>query len=466
MTTTVNLKRILDRKQWEIVNSCPSGTATGAFAVASTLLDKWVYFFVSSTVIYAYDPAEDSWITLPSSAAGGTFGAGATGSFHSMRGQTDTATGGSTTTINTSITAARSMVGYKVRVVSGPGAGDERTIVSNTVGANSVFTVDSAFSATITASSVVQFITGSVYFWNSGTMSASSFRRYDVMTNTWSSLSVTSAPASWGTDGKMIVTRSTDATFAAGSATSGGATQLNDTSKTWTTSQWINFQVRIVSGTGAGQVRTISANGATQLEVSVAWATNPDATSAYVIEGNDRFLYLTGNGATTFYRYDISANTWSTLAARGTAPGTGMGAAWISGSPAAAWTNESAIVNGRRIYSFRGGGGGSVDYYDIPSNTWTNGLTYGPASETFTTGTSYADTDGCIYISKEATGRWFKFDCAKHTMYPWSLNWYAQSTAQLGDRGVVITYEDGATTLKWVLCPGNNQTFWHRCLIF
>ena len=471
MTTSINLKRILDRKQWEIVSLCPSGTAVGSFAFSSKLPDKTVYFFVSASTVWAYRPDEDAWQQLQSPGAGGTFGAGSCGTFHPMRcgadtnATTDTATGGSTTTINTTINAKRSCTGFTVRIVSGPGAGEERTILSNTIGANSTITVDTPFSTAITSSSKFQLITGSIYFWNAGTMSSSSFRRYDYITDAWSSLSVTSAPTSWGTEGKIENTRGSAANFVTGTATNGGAITLENSAKNWATNQWANFQLRIIAGTGAGQIRTIASNTATIITLTAVWTIAPDNTSEYVIEGHDDYLYLTGNASTTFYRYAISTNTWSTLTARPAAPGTGMGLAWIVEQTDSTWTDESAYLNGRRIYAPRGGGSAVIDYYDIPSNTWTT-LSYANQFETFTTGSAYVNTGGIIYIQKDATGRWYQFDTAKNELLPWSYNWYGQSTAHQGDRGVLVTYEDGATTLKWIMAPGNNQTIWHRCLIF
>jgi RHS repeat-associated protein len=61
------------------------------------------------------------------------------------------------------------------------------------------------------------------------------------------------------------------------------STTLNDTTQSWTANQWANRVVEILSGTGAGQTRTIVSNTATQLVVSPAWTTTPDATSMYAI---------------------------------------------------------------------------------------------------------------------------------------------------------------------------------------
>jgi RHS repeat-associated protein len=61
------------------------------------------------------------------------------------------------------------------------------------------------------------------------------------------------------------------------------ATTLNDTSQTWTVNQWAGKFVAIISGTGVTQVRMIVSNTATQLTITPAWDTIPDATSHYRI---------------------------------------------------------------------------------------------------------------------------------------------------------------------------------------
>ena len=70
-----------------------------------------------------------------------------------------------------------------------------------------------------------------------------------------------------------------------GTVTAATTTTLSDSTKTWTTNAYASASVRIVSGTGVGQVRTISSNTATQLTVSTAWTTTPTTSSVYSIEG-------------------------------------------------------------------------------------------------------------------------------------------------------------------------------------
>lgn len=214
------------------------------------------------------------------------------------------------------------------------------------------------------------------------------------------------------------------ATGAAGVISAATSTTVTMTGKTWATNEWANSQIRITSGTGAGQIRTIASNTGTVLTVSAAWTVNPDNTSAYEITGNDDFLYYLGSNAVTLYRYSISANTWTTIApgvARGAAPGAGMSAHWVWGAEESDWTSESAIQNGRYIYSFRGAAGAGLDRYDIAANTWS-AVTYAPAAETFTTGTKYTLVGGDLFIQKDATGRWFKYHFATSEMDGWGAN--------------------------------------------
>lgn len=68
-----------------------------------------------------------------------------------------------------------------------------------------------------------------------------------------------------------------------GTATAGTTGTLSNSAKAWTVNQWADHHIRIISGTGTGQTRTIASNTATVLTVSTNWTINPDATSVYSI---------------------------------------------------------------------------------------------------------------------------------------------------------------------------------------
>ena len=453
MATTNGNRKLLDLKRWEMVTPAPAATVAAACVISSRHYRQQQLYLVSATVAYLYNPLEDGWVQLPSPALAGTFGAGTCGVGTAV-GPSGTATAGTTSTLTTNLTLARDLRGYSIHITGGPNAGLTLPIVSNTVGANAVITVATQATA-FTAASTYRLLTPRFFVLNAGTLAAGSFKYYDFALNTWTSLAITGLPATWGTDGRLMSTPSwMDAAylqFATGTATSATATTLVNSAKTWTAGQWINYQVRIVSGTGAGQIRTITANDATSLTVAT-WTTTPDATSVYSIEGNDDNIYVMGNNAVTLYKYSISGNTTTTLspvAARAAAPGVGASGHWVWGATDSAWTAESAIINGRRLYSFRAGAGAVLDYYDIASNTWVSGLTYSPATETFTTGTKWIYNGNYLYIQKEATGRWFRHNFVTGEMDGWGTMLYPQGAAVLGDTAFDVTYVDGATSIVY-----------------
>ena len=479
MTTTNGNRKILDLKRWEFCTPAPTATVAGSFIASSRHYRQQQLYVVSATVQYLYNPQEDAWVQIPSGALAGTFAVGACGTATSV-GPSGTATAGTTSTITTNLTLARDLRGYSIHITGGPNAGATLAISSNTVGATSVITVPVQASA-FTASTTFRLLTPRWYVLNaitaSGTTTANVFKFYDFALNTWGAAETGAtdgiAPAAViGTDGKLIATPSWQgegyAAFATGTATAGGASTLTNSAKTWTTNQWANSQVRIVSGTGAGQIRTIASNTGTVLTTSAAWTTAPDATSVYSIEGNDDFIYYMGSAAVTLFRYSISGGTWTTLsptAARAAAPAVGMSGHWVWEATDAAWTNESAILNGRYIYSFRGGAGAVLDRYDIALNTWASALTYAPATEVFGAGSKYTYLDDAIYVQKDATGRWFRYNVVTGNQDGWSTMTYTQGAAVAGDTSFDVHYADGATEIDYVYMVLNTSTVMLRAMV-
>lgn len=477
MATTQGNRKILDLKRWEWATPAPAATAAGAFVASSRHYRQQQLYVSSSTVAHLYNPSEDGWVQVPSPGLTGTFGAGAAGVAGSFSTGTTigasslTATAGTATTITTNQTLARDLRGYSVYFVGGTNAGKLKTIASNTIGASAVITFTDAEATAFDATSQYRLKTPVWYVLSAGTLAAGSLRKYDFATNTWTSLTITGLAATIGTDGKLVSTPawidSGFNSFATGTATAGGASTLTNSAKAWATNQWTNSQIRISAGTGLGQIRTISSNTATVITVSSAWTTTPDATSVYSIEGNDDFLYYLGNNAVTLYRYSISGNSWSTLSpgvARGAAPTAGMSAHWVWEASEADWTNESAILNGRYIYSFRGSAGALLDRYDIAANSWS-AVTYSPATETLTTGTKYTYKGDYLYIQKDATGRWFRYDFPRASMDGWNTMLTTQGAALVGDTSFDVTYTDGATKITYVYMLLNTSTVHLRQMI-
>ena len=464
MTVVSTLRPLLDRKQWEMCAPAPVVSAAGSMIISSILADQLQMFVVSTTVQFLYDPFQDSWLQLPAGSVG-VVAAGSGGCYHPM-GLAGTATAGSATTLTTNLTIPGSLAGYRVRITGGPGAGREEVILSNTFGTNSVLTF--ATGTALTNASTFVLITGRFYVFVGG--ATNTFRFYEVATNTWSALLSVTGVAVFGTDAKLRATPGEAANFtpANSTATAGAATTLTNSAKTWAVNQWANMQVRILSGTGAGQVRVITSNTATVLTVPT-WTTNPDATSVYVIEGNDDVIYLTGNNLVTMLRYNIAANTWITVApgvARAGVAGGGHSLMWSRSNPSTVWQDESNIINGRRLYSFRGGATPNLDYYDIPSNTWI-ALPYQRQSEVFGIGSSFDNgLNGKFYIHKDSTSRYFQYDVASNRMDP--LVWlpYPQGAAAVGDRLFTADFVDGVDRLTFLYHVRNTGVEMFRMLVF
>lgn len=74
-------------------------------------------------------------------------------------------------------------------------------------------------------------------------------------------------------------------------ATAATSTTISASNAAFATNALDNgFNVAIISGTGAGQVRPISANTATQITVAYAWNAVPDTTSVFHITNNGTLL--------------------------------------------------------------------------------------------------------------------------------------------------------------------------------
>jgi hypothetical protein len=468
---TQNNKPLLHRKEWQIMTPAPAATVAAAFiAYDPNDVDNLALYVVSNTLAYLYHHDEDAWVQIASPALAGTFGAGACGTAYRWS-NTVTANGGSTTTATTTATITGLCIGRTVRFLTGANAGVEATITGAIIVPGGTSTIQfAALGSAVVNTDTFIVDTGLFIVLGAGTLAAGSFRSYDPLTATWTSLTITGLPATWGTDGAMVAS-SGISQFATGTATSGTATTLVNSGKAWTANQWTNFQVRITAGTGRGQIRNISSNTGTTLTVPT-WTTNPDATSVYAIEANQDFVYLVGNNAVTMYRYSRSANTWTTMApttARAAAPGTGASLNWVGKTGDANWANENAILDGRYLYSLRGGASAVIDRFDIAGGTAGAGawlaLTYPGATETFTTGSS-ADWSGrYLYIRKDATNRFFKFALRGNYLEPLSTNLYPDGAALLGKKVWVRDY-DGTDTLKWAYALRSTGTELHRLPLF
>ncbi len=468
---TQNNKPLLHRKEWQFQTPAPVASAAAMFfCVDPEQRNNLALYVTSATVQYLYHHDEDAFVQIPSGALAGAFGAGACGTV-ARWSNTVTANGGSTTAATTAAAITGLCIGRTVRFLTGLNAGVEATITGAIINIGGTSTIQFAALGSAVANTDTFIVdTGTAYVMNAGTIAAGIWRSYDFLTGTWTSLTTTNLPATWGTDGALVATPSGDV-LASGTATSGSTTTLVNSGKSWATNQWANFRVRITAGTGKGQVASITTNTGTTLTLPTL-GTALDATSQYVIEGNDDYLYLLGNNAVTMYRFSRSANAWTVLApttARAAAPVAGMTADWVGQTGDANWALETAVQDGRYIYSFRGGAAGTLDRYDIAGGTagagaWAN-IAYPGLQETFTTGTSSARSGRYIYLRKDGTNRYFKFSVRGGYLEPLSTNLFADGAGVLGRKIWVKDY-DGTGVLKWLYALRNSGTELHRLPLF
>jgi len=88
-----------------------------------------------------------------------------------------------------------------------------------------------------------------------------------------------------------------------GTATAGSTTvKLEDTTKNWVVDSLIGWYVRIISGTGIGQIRAITDNDATTCTVAT-W-TAPDITSQYEISNDPELKALLSDAVNLIYEKD------------------------------------------------------------------------------------------------------------------------------------------------------------------
>jgi hypothetical protein len=472
MATTINLRKLLHRKQVEMCSPCPVGSGIGTFFRFLEVPAYGIKFGVGVTALnqqWMYSPDEDAWQLLPASASAGTFGACACGHISPI-GPSATATGGTTATILTALTLNHDLRGYKVRITAGPAAaGAELTILSNTLGANAAITVATQGAAFTAATTFTLLTPRFWYFCPSAT--APGFNVYDWAQNTWTARAVTGLPTAWTIDARMTGTPGIkggvyESQVGKTIGTCTATTVVTTAGAAWTVNQWANSQIRVTGGTGAGQIRTIASNTSNTLTVA-ALTTALDATSTWVIEGNDDAIYLLGNNSVNLYKYSVAGNSWSTIApgvVRAGAPGTACSSDWISSCSDSDWADTSSIHNGRYIYSFRGAGGSLLDVYDIALNAW-RACFYGNQGEGMTTGSSYEYDADSIYI-QQVGQRIFRFNLITNRLEPLHTLSYTNGTAVVGDKLFVATYNDGATVLKWLYIMRNSATELFRLMLY
>jgi hypothetical protein len=447
MSTTINTRYNIDLPEWRALqqplagsSSSPIGATGPCFAPdmrCRNYQSPHTFFSNSSNVLCSYNSKLDAWNYISSTGVGGTMSQGSNAVFCPTFSPMGTIAAGATVNKVTLTTALPATVianqlanrgdglGFIVRII-GNAAGssgkiEERRIIANSSGTTPTIYFDKPLSFTPATGDRYEFLSGSVLFLNTGTSAtANIFRRFDMLTNSYSSLSTTGLIATIPTthnqlivldeqyvpcdrnpgEGFMVGTSNYDTTgdftknclLATGSAANTITGQASNGDSSVTINKFRNYQIRIVEDTAiptaVGQRRRISSHTAgpsAVYTVATNWTVTPSATCKFVIENDtDRIIGFFG-GATATYNYFVSnlgntaatANTWDTTswAARAVAISNG-GLTWYAFgiSPTVYSTSENNIKSSN-IFSFRGASS-TYDILDISgaaTGSWTNG---------------------------------------------------------------------------------------------
>ncbi len=224
--------------------------------------------------------------------------------------------------------------------------------------------------------------TGSDLIWNRKTGSDSSlylvrgngqaqFYRFDVSTNTWTSLA--NFPATLSTALKGTYADGYVYFFRPGGSTSPNFYRYSVVSNTWSA----DFEL-------ASLPSTVSDGG--------TLAYNP----------SDGYIYaFRGSSSSLFYRYDIAANTWTALSGV-SAPNLGMSSYGVN-------VGASLVSDGTDLYATVGNGEKTFLRYSTATSSWT-GLSPTPFVQFHGTDMTYAD--GKIY----ALAGWYRDETWEYTV--------------------------------------------------
>lgn len=523
MPISKNFRNVIDPPMW--IGMSPSFVNSGAgtamtFDPREKARSPYIYLLTGTTAFYAYNSVNDEWMQLPSPALAGTVAAGATMAFHAVGPSGSINATGATTTkfaLSTALPAAvgvNSManrgdgVGFYIRVIGKTsGKTENRRIIGNTGGTTTpTVLLDSPLSFTPVAGDLYEFQSGRVYILGSGTLATGSFKYWDILTSSFTTVAHAGLPASITTDscmvalcedftphnragnegflGTMTATATTSTTLTGMVSNTGATPPVGDAAVL--ANEYRNFQLRIVEDAGAptavGQRRRITSHtagtpGVTAPVYTVAtWTVTPSATAKYVLENDDDKILLWTTAATTTYNYNITANTWDTTtwAARGVAVGAGCFGDQSYGLVPDAEKNARHSF----IFSFRGANTAAIDVLDIAgaaTGAWTNDIPYGNKGGVLFNAGSDGAYDGnsrggrLMYINVTGTQRFVIFDLKNRVMQPMTFLPTTQGTVGASSRMALALYSDNAeiaTSEKVTFVYHLNMTgqHWHRLM--
>jgi hypothetical protein len=519
-------KKVIDTLVWRQIPPMPNAHAAAASVCSDLRSDisrnPFVYQLVSASVLNRFNIVTKGSAFAVNPGLGGTFGAGAASAFIPSFGLVGTIAAGATTTSVVLSTALPTAVGlnmlanrggsgeygFKLRIIDngsgGSGKTAERYITGNSAGTTPTIQVLSSFGFTPVTGSRYEIVAGRVAMLSAGALAATSWRSFEVASNTLASMTQTNLPATIGTDSSLMVldeqhtpfdnspgdgmikgaynydtgvvsryaltATATAAGTLTGQATLGDAVVLAN--------EYRNFQIRIVEDTtnvtAVGQRRIIASHTAGPSPVYTLgsnWTVTPSSTAKYVIELPNLCL-LRSTANTTVYTYNytdatinngtnnIAANAWSTTYFGAAPAANAAGGMW-----APSWGIQPDTARNARhsfCYFFRGGAA-TLDVLDIAASitgTWTGAITYDNSPGAFpATGSSgcYSpfENEGRMFYMNlyvaSAISQMYRFDVQNRVLAVFTPTDFLQTgTASVGNRMAAYCALDGTDTYDTV----------------
>lgn len=280
MALNNTLRTQVDLPVWEWLRFAPANSSAISCSCAADnslyhpVHGRYIYYLIANASFWRYDTWTDTYLQLssppyaPTTASSMRF-AGSYGYY----GRTISAT---TNTITTSTHYGEVLKGYDIKIMSGTGAGQQRTIT----GVSEVSILDTGVATSFTSSTSSIQIIDSTKNW-----SINQWVGYQVRVNFGGGISQVR---------KVLYNNATTLT-------------LGDVNKFAENTYDAMAPLATTYSSTAG-AQTIYSIEAATITVDSNWTTTPDATSRFMVHSGGIFLYTNATGIAAYY--DIVADTW------------------------------------------------------------------------------------------------------------------------------------------------------------
>ncbi|MFN9304310.1 MAG: hypothetical protein ACK6DA_16260 [Candidatus Kapaibacterium sp.] len=301
MTLVSNLKKAVDLPVWEWTRFSPVAPTAGLSCsctadnnIINETNGRYIYYLINATNFWRYDTFSDSYMQLPTPPQAPL--TASTMRFAGALGYHNRVLSATSNTIRTGLPTGKSAIGFKIRIVSGTGAGQERIITDVSEPIVADFGV-------ATAGATTSLTDGSKNWYGSSTASdAANTEAYTGTTpnfNGWAGYVVRTTSFGTGPNQVRKILYNTNQVLTIGDVNINAYEPFSNTT-------WV--------APAAGTVYQIESS---TLTVDTAWDTQPDQTSRFIIRSG-AVLLVSGAAATPFHTiqyYCVLADMWHTLPA-------------------------------------------------------------------------------------------------------------------------------------------------------